>query len=224
MATKIQKTKEAERQETLDAQVSRTEQFYNENKKTIWTAVAAVVIVGLAVLGYSKYIYAPKAAEAQGQMFQAEISFQQGNYELALNGDGNVYGFAQVIDEYGSKAGKAVYLYAGICALKLEQYEDAVSYLKKYNGSEPILAARALACEGDALVALEDYAGAASVFGKAAAKADNMFAAGYLLKQGLAYEKLGENGKALDCYKAIKEKYPQSIEGYDIDRYISAIK
>lgn len=203
---------------------SRTEEFYENYKKTIWTVLGAIVVIGLAVLGYSKFIYAPKAAEAQAKMFPAEKSFAEGNYELALNGDGDTYGFVQVIDEFGGKAGKSVYLYAGISALQLGNFDDAIGYLDKYSGREPILAARALSCKGDAFVGLEKYEEAAKAFDKAAAKADNIFAATYLFKAGLAFEKIGDKASALARYNTIKEKYPESIEGYDIDRYISAVK
>lgn len=217
------KTKEEVRQENIETKISATEKFYEAYKKTIWTVLSAIVIVVLAVLAYNKFIYQPKAEEAKGAAYPAEMAFQRGDFELALKGDGNVYGFEEVISEYGSKSGKAVYLYAGICALQLGEFEDAISYLKKYNGKDAILAARAIACQGDAYVGLEEYGKAASCFCSAAAKADNVFAATYLLKAGLAYEKLGEPEKALAVYKTIEDKYPQSIEGYDIDKYIARV-
>ena len=136
-------------------------------------------------------------------MFPAEASFQAGEFELALNGDGNSLGFAQVIDEYGSKAGASAYLYAGVCELQLGNYENALNYLKKYNGKDAILAARALACQGDAYVGLEKYKDALSCFEKAAAKSDNIFSAAYLLKAGVVCEELGDNQKALSLYKQI---------------------
>ena len=51
-----------------------------------------------------------------------------------------------------------------------------------------------------------------------------MFAAEYLLKAAVACEEVGDKGKALKLYETIKDKYPQSIEGYDIDKYINRIK
>ena len=51
-----------------------------------------------------------------------------------------------------------------------------------------------------------------------------MFAAGYLLKAGQVAEKLGENEKALGYYETIKDSYPQSMEAYDIDKYIARIE
>ena len=205
--------KEALRKENLEETVSKTDQFYNEHKKTIWTAACAIIVIALCVFAYVKLVYQPKCAEAAQQAFPAEQSFAAAEYELALNGDGNVLGLADVIDEYGSKAGAAVFMEAGVCALHLGQYEEALSYLKKYNGKEPIMAARALACQGDAYIGLEKYEEAVAAY--------NVFAAAYLLKAGIVYEQLGNKAKALECYKVIKDKYPQSIEGYDIDKYIT---
>ena len=223
MAQKNLNDKEAQRQENLEQTVSATEQFFNENKKTIWGVVAAVLVIGLGVLAYSKFVYQPKCVEAMQQSYPAEMSFQAGEYELALNGDGNNLGFADIIADYGSKAGKAVYLYAGICELQLGNNEEALSYLKKYNGKEPILAARAKACEGDAYVALGDYEAAVRSYKAAVNRADNIFAAAYLLKEGSALEALDRKEEALACYKTIEDKYPQSLEAYDIAKNIAGV-
>ena len=96
--------------------------------------------------------------------------------------------------------------------------------LQSYKGKDAILAARATACIGDAYVGLENYEKALACFEKAAATIDNMFAAGYLLKAGAVAEKLGQNAKALGFYETIKDQYPQSIEAYDIDKYIGRIE
>ena len=223
MAQKNLNDKEAQRKENLEQTVSATEQFYNENKKTIWGVVAAVLVIGLGILAYNKFVYQPKCVEAMQQAYPAEMSFQAGEYELALNGDGNNLGFADIIADYGTKAGKAVYLYAGICELQLGNNEEALSYLKKYNGKEPILAARAKACEGDAYVALGDYEAAVRSYKAAVNTADNVFAAGYLLKEGSALEALGRKEEALACYKTIEDQYPQSLEAYDIAKNIARV-
>lgn len=216
--------KEAERQENIENTISRTEQFFNENGKAIWGTLLALVVIGLGILAYHKYIYIPKCQEAQLQAVPAENAFAAGEYELALNGDGNNLGFAEISEEYGNKAGKAVWFYAGVCELQLGNYDSAISYLKKYKGTEPILAARAAACLGDAYANVEDYSSAVKAYKKAVATADNQFAATYLYKAGIVYEKLGDKAAALACYKQIKDKYPQSVEGYDIDKSIAALE
>ena len=201
--------------------VSKTEIFFSSNKKAILIAVSAIIIACAGIFLYHRFGYIPARQEALGQMFPAEANFRNGEYEIALNGDGNVLGFAQVIDNYGSKAGKAVYLYAGICELNLGNWNEAISYLKSYNGRDKIMKARATACIGDAYTGLNDYAQAVKYFEKAAATADNAFAATYLLKAGVAYEALGNYDAALKAYDTIKNDYPMSMEAMDIDKYIS---
>ena len=60
MAQKKQNDIDALRQENIEQTVSATEQFYNDNKKAIWGVVAAVLVIGLGILAYSKFIYQPK--------------------------------------------------------------------------------------------------------------------------------------------------------------------
>ena len=204
--------------------VSKTEKFFNENGKVLGIAAAAVVVAAAVIFCVNKFVYQPAQAEAQGQMAVAEEIFRAGDYELALNGDGNVLGFAQIIDEYGAKAGKAATFYAGVCELQLGNWDLALDYLKAYKGKDAILKARAIACMGDAYVGLEEYTKALGCFEKAAAVVDNMFAATYLLKAGVVAEKLGQNEKALAFYTQIQEQYPDSMEGYEIAKYIGRVE
>lgn len=220
----MSKEKINQNEEAVVAAVSKTETFIREKKGLLYGVLIAIVAVIVIYVGYTKLIHEPRQAEALQQMYPAEASFRAGDYDKALNGDDQTMGFSQIISKYGNKAGKAVYLYAGICELQAGNYESAISYLNKYSTKETILAARALACIGDAYVGLGDYGKAVSYFEKAAAKSDNMYSATYLLKAGVTYEELGNNEKALECYNTIKNKYPQSMEGYDIDKYISRIE
>ena len=224
MAKQVLTEQERLQQEKVEERVSAVDKFFKENGKLIWGCALALIVIGAVILCYQKFYLQPKKAEAAAQLFPAENNFAAGEYDLALNGDGNVLGFAQIIDEYGSKAGSAVYFYAGVCELQLGNYAEALSYLKKYDGKDAILAARALGCQGDAYVGLDKLNDALSCFDKAAARADNMFAAGYLLKAGVVCEELGNPAKALSYYKKIKDQYPQSMEGYDIAKYISRIE
>lgn len=220
----VKENKKNEGAEVIAATVSKTELFLSKNSKIISAVCLACVLIGVGIFCYIKFVYNPSVDEAQGQMAPAEVKFQAGDFETALNGDGNNLGFAEIIDTYGAKAGKSVYLYAGICALQLKDYESAINYLKKYKGKDEILAARALACKGDAYVGLEQYAEALTAYKKAAKKADNIFTATYLLKAGIVCEEMGKKAEAIELYKEIKDQYPQSMEAYDIDKYITRAK
>ncbi len=214
------------RTEQVEERVNKIDQFFKENSKPIWICTAAIVIIVLAVICYINFYLQPKKAEAREQMFPAEAAFMENNWELALKGDGNTLGFEQVLEDYGAKGGQSIYFYAGVCELKLGNYENAVNYLKKYNGKDDILKARALGALGDAYVGLGEnsYKTAISCYDKAAAQVDNIFTASYLMKAGELYEEMGNADNALTYYKKIKDQYPQSIEGYDIDKYITRIE
>ena len=217
-------TEQELRQQNIAEAVSKSELFFQKYGKIIYGCVAAVLLIALAILAYNRFILQPKKEKAQAAMYVAEQRFAAGNFELALNGDDNDMGFEEIIDTYGVKGGKSVYMYAGACALQTGDFDKAIKYYKKYNGEDKILLARAQAGIGDAYVGLEDYKNALAAYEKAAATVDNVFAAGYLLKAGQVAEELGDKDKALACYKKIKDQYPQSAEASDIDKYITRIE
>ena len=218
-------TKEEEiRQQNVAEAVSKTEVFFKENGKLIYGCVCAVLVIALGILAYNRFILQPKKQQATEQMAQAERWFQAGEYELALAGDENYPGFEEIISTYGAKAGEAVYMYAGVAKLHTGAYEEAISLLKKYNGEDPILLARAQACVGDAYVELENYKEAIAWYEKAAKTTDNAFAAAYLLKAGIAAEAAEDPAKALSFYKTIKDQWQSAPEAMEIDKYISRIQ
>ena len=214
---------ELRQQKTAEA-VSKTELFFKKYSNLIYGCVIAVLVIALLVIAYNRFILQPKKAQAADQMAQAERWFEAGEYELSLTGDDNSLGFDDIISQYGSKAGQAVYLYAGIAKYRTGAYEEALSLLKKYKGDDPILLGKAQACIGDTYVELEDLNNAVVWFEKAAKTTDNLFAAGYLIKAGIASEELGNNAKALDLYKKVKDLYPNAPEAMEIDKYITRLE
>ena len=217
-------TKAEERQQNVAEAVSKTEQFFKEYSKIIYGCVIAVLAIAVCILAYNRFILQPKKAQAIDQMAQAERWFEAGEYELALDGDDNSLGFEDIIAKYGSKAGEAVYLYAGVAKYHLGAYADALPLLKKYNGKDPIMLGRAQACVGDTYMELGEYDKAVSWFQKAAKTTDNIYAAGYLIKAGIAAEELGDNAKALAFYKEVKDQYANAPEAMEIDKYITRIE
>lgn len=212
-----------ENNQAVGQAVSSVEVFLKENGKVLTTIVTIIILAVAAIMLLSKFVFKPAKEEAKVAAAPAETYFQQGNYEQALNGDGNALGLADIISEYGKKAGNGVFFEAAACQLQLKNYTEALNYLKSYKSKDKITKARALCCMGDAYVGLDDNASALKSYKAAAAVADNNFAANYLLKAGIAAEELGNNAEALDCYKQIKVKYPNAIEAMDIDKYIARI-
>jgi TolA-binding protein len=52
---------------------------------------------------------------------------------------------------------------------------------------------------------------------------DNFNSPEYLFRAGLLYEKLGKNKQAIDMYTVIKNKYPGTERGQEIDKYLGRL-
>ena len=106
--------------------------------------------------------------------------------------------------------------------MKLGKYEEAIDYLKKFNGKDDILAPMALGAIGDCYMELDDLNNAVAYYEKAANKSKNEFTGPmFLNKAGLTYEILGNYAKALSCYKTLKADYPLSSEAFEISKNIA---
>ena len=211
------KSKEADKDEVIvdvEEVYSKTEDFINTNQNLIMGVVGGVIAIIVAFYAYQRVYLEPLEEEAHGQMFAAEQYFQKDSFDLALNGDGNNYGFLEIIDEYSlSDAANLSRFYAGASYLKLGNYQNAIKYLNDFSSSDFLIQARAYSLIGDAYIELEDYDNAISFFKKASNENPNeFFTPSYLLKLALAYEKVGNLKSALNSYDEIIEDYKDSPE------------
>ena len=75
---------------------------------------------------------------------------------------------------------------------------------------------------GDCYVNMDNAKEGVTYFGKAANAADNeVISPIYLKKAGIAYESMQQYNDAVKVYTQIKEKYFNSMEAADIDKYIA---
>jgi tetratricopeptide (TPR) repeat protein len=205
---------------------SKTEHFIESNQKIIMIVIVVLIVGVLGFFGFKRYYLAPRETEAQAQMFMAEKYFEQDSLKKALNGDGNYLGFLDIIDQYGiTKSANLSKYYAGICYLKLGDYQKAIDFLKKFSGKDMVVGPMANGAIGDAYMELNNLDEAISYYTKAADMRNNEFTTPLFLKKaGMAYEIQGKNDKALEMYKRIKETYPRSYEGSEIDKYIAYVQ
>lgn len=211
--------------ENVEQTLTRTEQFLEQNYKTLLYVLAgAVLLVGIAWL--LRMYVSKKNEEALSQMFMAEEYFGQDSLMLALNGDGNNLGFIDIAKEYRStRSGKLANFYAGACLMHLGQYEEAIGYLTKYKQNDEVIAPQAKGLIGDAHVELGDMAAGIKNYLEAADMAENAFLTPiYLMKAGMLYENEGKWSDALKLYERVQDKYPESNEGRSIDKYIARVK
>ena len=160
------------------------------------------------------------------QLFSKEY-FEQDAFEQALNGDSIGYtGFLKVADDYsGTKAANLAKAYAGICYAQLGKYEEAVKMLDSFNGKDQMVAPAILGAAGNCYAQLGQLDKAASTLLSAADKADNnTLSPIFLIQAGEILVKQGKYDDAVNAYTKIKDKYFQSYQAMDIDKYIEQAK
>ena len=69
--------------------LSKTEKFFETYKNHIVYGSIAIVAVVAAALLYHNFVTLPAQQEAMSQTFTAEQYFRAGDFEKALDGDGN---------------------------------------------------------------------------------------------------------------------------------------
>lgn len=211
--------------ESVEETLTKTEQFLESNWKPITYGLAVIaVIVGIVWLGNRRID--KKTEEALSQMYVAEDYFGIDSLNLALYGDGNYLGFIDIADEYKlTRPGNLANYYAGLCFLWSGQYEEAIEYLGKYKKRDQTLSVEAIGCTGDAYVELGDTDKGIEHYLKAANFTESSFYTPlYLMKAGQIHELEGRYDEALALYEKIKEEYPESSEGNNIDKYIARVK
>ncbi len=225
MAKASKKKEERKRLDGVEETLTKTEQFIEDNYKQLLYGLAIVVVI-VGAVWLVKIRLNSRANEALSQMYVAEDYFSKDSLNYALNGDGNYLGFLDIASTYKlTRPGNLSNYYAGVCLLRLGQYEDAIKYLEKFRKNDNAVAPVAYGCIGDAYVELGDTEKGISYYLKAIDYSDNSFYDPiYLLKAGELYEMQGDNEKALEMYQTIKDKYPDSTEGSNIDKYIVRVK
>jgi tetratricopeptide (TPR) repeat protein len=228
-----EKTTEKKVEKLLDIPIftpenrTRLEHFIHKNKNALSYVLSGVLLVILLFIAYKFFIVKPKEKEAGELIFMAQMYFQKDSFEIALNGkEESFYGFQGIVDEYGSTpTGNLAKYYAGICYLRLGEYEDAIKYLKKFRTNSEMLKPLKIGAIGDAYSQLTEYEKAAEYYMKAAKAKKNSFTAPYFyMKAGLVYEKLEDLEKAKEVYQTVKDEFPKTQEAGNADKYLGRVE
>jgi tetratricopeptide (TPR) repeat protein len=214
-----------ENPEVLAQQLTKTEEFIENNKKVVFGLGGIIALVIVAFFGY-RYYMNNLNQEAQKEMFQAVYWFENDAYDKALNGDGNNFGFLSIVEDYGStKAGNLANYYLGSIYLTKGEFDTAVDYLKSFGSDDLLVQSRAYALTGDAYMELGNYTLAAEQYGNAVNyKSTKEFTPQYLMKQALAYEQANELESAKKSYKRVVEEYESSREFTEAQKYLSMLE
>ena len=219
--------KELDELDKVNAALSSSEQFIQQYQKPILLGLLAIVIIVSAIIGVRHFYVLPRENKAQAEMYKGVFYFEKDSFQLALQGNGaDFIGFKAIADEYSStKAGNLAAAYSGLSLYNLGKYDEAIKYLNDFDGTDQMVGPAVLAAAGNCYAQLDQLDKAVSSLLKAADKADsNTLSPIYLLQAGEILVKQGKAEEAIKAYTTIKDKYFQSYQAMDIDKYIEQAK
>jgi tetratricopeptide (TPR) repeat protein len=209
----------------LEDTYTRLEKYILDHKQQV--SIVTGVIVGALVLyfAFTKYYLPKREDDAQSQMYVAQKYFDKDSLTLALNGDNNYPGFLKIIDNYKwTQAANLAHYYVGNIYLRQGKYEDAISNLKKFSSGDKMVSVFALGQTGDAYSELGKYDDALDYYKKAAYYTDNDVTSPLYLEKAAQLEQYTKKySEAKQLFEELKQKYPNSQQGRDADKYIAEI-
>ena len=217
-------TKNQNDAQNASSTVNITETFFDKYKKAIIIGVVAVIVIIAGVIVYNNYVTEPRAAKASTALSKGQEYFGMEEYEKALNGDSIGYaGFISIAADYSSTdAGNLANLYAGLCYAQMGKWQEAASYLEKFDQQDDqMISPAALGALGNAYAHLKQLDKAVETLTKAARNADNnSLSPTFLIQAGEILESQGKKAEALKLYEEVKQKYFNSMQYQTIDKYI----
>lgn len=200
----------------LNDSLTGIEKKVEDNKKMIvWVAVA-IVAIAAAILGYVYLIQQPNLEQAKEQIAQADK-------DLALRQDSiALVEYMAVADNFSNDAANRAGLNAGILLYQEGKYEEAINYLKKYDGDGVLVGPASQALIGDCYVNLKKYDEAIGAFDKAISlSGDNeLYTPLFILKKATVLREQQKYAEEAALLQTIVDKYPKfynSYNGYQID-------
>ena len=206
--------------------VERAQDFWTKYNKPVMIGLAAVVLIVGGFFAYNRFVKGPEELKANEAVWKAQEYYKIDSFRLALNGDASTPGFLKAITRYsGTKAANLAKFYAGSSYLQLGDYNNAVKYLKDFSTDSKLVQVRAAGLLGDAYAELGKKEEAVEQYKKAGTmlETDDFNSPEYLFRAGYLSESMNKTADAIELYKKVKEKYPNSQRAYDIDKYLSRL-
>lgn len=198
--------------------------YLEKNQFKVLGAIGLLALLIGAVVAYFLLFKSPRESKAMAAMYKAEQQFERDSFALALENPGGGFdGFLDIIDNYnGTKAANLAKYYAGISYLNLGLYDPAIEYLNNFSAKGNLLPITKMGALGDAYSEKGDFGQALSYYQKAVKTSPNDLLTPYYLKKlALLSDKEGNKEDAASFFNRIKEEFPDSEEGSQIDKYLA---
>ncbi len=215
--------------------VAKAQDFWAKFSKPIIYVGSAVIILIGGWFGYKNFVKAPKEAKASEAIFPAEqlfdkmaqAGFTKDSVNLVLNGGNGIStGILKVASTYsGTAAGNRANYIAGACYLQVDDFNNAIKYLKDFSTPATQIQAAAYGMLGDAAAGLKKNDDAFDYYKKAVSvnPKDEFMTAQSLFKAGLFAENIGKTNDAVDLYKRIRDEFPKSNHSADVEKCLARL-
>lgn len=222
--------KQKQQEETLVDLVEAKESaqdFFERNQLLVLGVIGGLVLLIGGFFAYTNLYQVPRNENAMTQMYQAQFQFEQDSFAKALENPGGGYdGFLDIIDNYGgTKAANTANYYAGVSYLRLARFDAAISYLKDFKAPNDVMSIMKSGALGDAYSEKGEFDQAINYYKKAAEGPENEFLTPYYMdKLAKLYERQENYDQAKKYFEIIKEKYPNSSVGREVEKYLTRAK
>lgn len=206
----------------LNESLSSIEQRVENNKKSIYWVIGAIIVVAVVIMGYVYGIHNPNMNEARNEIAKADMSVALGNDSIALAQ------YRSVADNFSNSAANRANLDAAIMLYKDGKYEEAAAYIGKFDAEGVIVGPASQSLLGDCYVNLKKYDEALGAYDKAISLSNDnsLYTPLFMVKKATVYRELKNYAAEADVFQTIKDKYPDFPQNYnfDLDKYLDRAK
>ena len=186
----------------------------HKHYQKISAAVGLVVVILLIGALYYELYHQPQEEALRDKVWLSILDLQNQNYQEAFFGTEDYYGFDALANEYALAPTTQIAKYgAGIAALQLKDYENAVYYLNDTHFSDHLLQTLTKITLGDAYSELGEAKKALQAYEAAWKTAEKSgMVAVVAQKLGLSYELADNLTAALKLYQNVVLMLPENTE------------
>lgn len=201
--------------------------YFEENRSRVLIVGGILIAIALLIYFYiSNRIENNKIAGIE--LSRVIQSYDQGAYLEAIEGKEGTdnVGLKKIVEDYGStENGEYAKIYLANSYNFLDRDDEALKYYEDYSDGNEIFEATALAGQAGIYETRKVYQKAADLYLKASRVLEhNVLNPDYLLKAGINYMHAGNNDKAKELFKEIKQDYKTSTAFREVDRYLAQVQ
>ncbi|MFM2202018.1 MAG: hypothetical protein RL040_1218 [Bacteroidota bacterium] len=211
---------------------SKTEQFFEQNRKPISIAMGAIIVVLGGFFAYQFLYKKPREVEAGNAAIRPDLLVEMDSIRLAVQGDANFEGYEAIATNFsGTKAAGRAHYWCGVYYRDIaKDYTTALEHFKQANFDDEANSVIITGCIGDMYIMMNDLEQGASWLEKAAKQANSSASRDftgplYNIKASKAYMELGNNSKAEALLQFVVDNYDKRSQEYgEAEKLLSYLK